>query len=136
MVFILKEIGNLFFLFFFAETALAAVAGHKTSSAAELVDGEDTVIGASLAACHSGSVLKIQDFFHRQRRGRSAFLVTLSGDQSRAKRAHDTCDIRTYRFAAGNLLKATEDSVIIKSTSLYNHMVSKVSSIGNLNDLE
>ena len=56
MVFVVKEIGNLFLALFKSQSALAAVAGDKAPAASKLIDGEDAVIVAALAPPHGGGV--------------------------------------------------------------------------------
>ena len=53
---IIKEIRKLIFGFFFSEAAFTAVAGNKTSSAAEMIDRETAAVGTALALGHGGLV--------------------------------------------------------------------------------
>ena len=62
--------------------------------------------------------------------GGLSFLITLPGNQGSTESTHDTGDIRTDRFAAGNLFKASEYGVIVEGTALYNDVLTKIVGIG------
>ena len=121
-------------VFFFADAALAAVSADKLTAAAETVDGQTAVIGTSLAVCHGSGVLQAVDFLNGQHGGDATVLVSLPGDQGCSESAHDTGDVRTDRFAVGDLFKASQYGVIVEGSALYDDVFSQLGSIGNLDD--
>ena len=60
-------------------------------------------------------------------------MITVPGNQSRTKSTHDTCNIRSDCFTAGNTFKAAQDGIIIESSTLYDNVFSKGRSIGYFN---
>ena len=125
----------MFFVLLLADSALASVSADKLTSSAEFVDGEPTVIGAASAVCHGGCIFQGIDLFNREHGSFFAFFITLPGDQSSAKGAHDSCNIRTDCMTVGNFFEASENRVIIKGSALYHNVFSKLRGIGNLDYL-
>ena len=122
----------MFFVLFLANSALASVPADKLASSAEFVDSQPAVIGAASAVCHGGCIFQGIDLFNREHSSFFAFFVTLPGDQSRAERSHDPCNIRTDCMAVGDFFKASENCVIIKGSALYHNVLSELRGVGNL----
>ena len=122
-------------VFLFADTSLTAVSTDELTAAGKFIDGQTAVIGTSAAVCHRCCIFQLIDLVNGKHCCLFARLITLSRDQSRTKRTHDTCDIRTDRFTACDLLKASQYRIIIKSTTLYNDMPAKFCRIRNLDNL-
>ena len=53
MAFVFIQVRSGIFVLFFAQTSFTTVACDESSAAAELVDGQQTVVGAALASSHS-----------------------------------------------------------------------------------
>ena len=103
-----KEVRDVTFCLFHAETALTAVSGNILTSTLEPVDRQDTVVYASAAAAHGCRVGQIDHIVQREhRRLMGTVHVTLTGDQCRTEGTHDTCDIRADGIAAGDPLEAS-----------------------------
>ena len=75
-----------------------------------------------LAVCHGGGVFQLVDLVDGEHGGLFTFLIALSCDQSGTEGTHDTGDIRADGLAVGNLLKASENRVVVEGTTLYNDM--------------
>ena len=118
-----------------ADTSLAAVSTDELTAAGKFIDGQTAVIGTSAAVCHRCCIFQLIDLVNGKHGCLFSCLITLSRDQSRAKRTHDTCDIRTDRFTVCDLLEASEYRIIIKSTTLHNDMLTKFCRIRNLDNL-
>ena len=64
-----------------------------------------------------------------------AFLIALSCDEGSTEGAHDTGDIRTDGLAVGDLLKASENGVVVEGTALDNDVFAELGGVGNLDNL-
>ena len=62
--------------------------------------------------------------------------MSFSCDESSSESTHDTCDIRTDTFTAGNLFKTAEHGIIVKSTTLYDDIFSELTCIGEFDNLK
>ena len=60
--------------------------------------------------------------------------MTFASDQSSTESSHDSGDIRTDGFTVGNLFKASQNCIIVESTTLYNDMFTKFGSIRNFDN--
>ena len=69
---------------------------------------------------------KLIDLVDGEHGGFRAFHVALPGDEGSAEGAHDTGDIRTDRLAVGDLLKASENGVVVEGTALYNDVFAEL----------
>ena len=122
------------FVFFFANTAFTAVTTYILAATGELVDGQTAVVGTSTAVGHRSCVFQFIDLINREHGSIFAFLMTLAGDQSSTESSHDSGDIRTDGFTVGNLFKASQNCIIVESTTLYNDMFTKFGSIRNFDN--
>ena len=104
---VFKKVWYILLVFLTANTTFTTVAGNKLSAAGKTIDREKAVVGTALAARHGRFETKLVDLVDREHR---AFLsgIMISGNECGTKRTHDTGDIRTYGFAAGNALKASQ----------------------------
>ena len=80
------------------------------------------LICTAVALGHGGGELQVVDLVDGEHGGLHAVLVALPGDQSRSEGAHDTGNIGTDSLAACDLLKASENRVIVEGTALYHDM--------------
>ena len=124
-VLVFKKVWNILLVFLTANTTFTTVAGNKLSAAGKTIDREKAVVGTALAARHGRFETKLVDLVDREHR---AFLsgIMISGNECGTKRTHDTGDIRTYGFAAGNALKASQYRIVIESTTLNNDFFTKI----------
>ena len=51
---------------------------------------------------------------------------TFACDECRTERTHDTCNIGAHDLYAGNALEAAQYGIVIKCTTLYDHVFSKL----------
>ena len=135
LIFIVEKVRDMILVLFFSKSALTAVSADVFTAAGEFVDGQTTVVGTSAAVCHGGGVLEAVDLIDGKHGSFFTLLIALPCDQSSTEGTHDPGDIRADGLAVGNLLKAAENCVIIEGTTLYNDMLAKLGSIGNLDDL-
>ena len=107
-------------VFLFTQTTFTSVSGDELASTGKTVNGETTAVGTAFAFGHAGSKFQFVDFFNGQHGGFviGLHLETLSGDQGAAKSTHDTCDIRTDCLAVCDFFKASQNRIIIESTTL------------------
>ena len=122
------------FVLFFTDTTFTAVTADILAAAGEFVDGQTAVVGTSTAVCHCGCVFQFIDLVNGEHGGFLTLLVTFAGDQGSAERTHDSGDIRTDGFTVGDFFKASQNCIIIESTALYNDVLTKFGSIGNLDN--
>ena len=136
-----EEIGHIGALGLGPRSALAAVAGDEAATAprfgilAEVVDGEQAVVGA-LAAAH-GAMLDDQLVDLRRRehvRDRSRSAVACQ--QSRAPRTHEPRDVGTDGIVAGQILERPKHGVVQKRSALHDGMLAQFACITQLDDLE
>ena len=126
-VFVFEQVRNMIFVLLFSDTALAAVSADVLTAAGEFVDGQTAAVRTSLAVCHRGRIFQLVDLFNGKHRGcLMPAHVALSCDQGRTERTHDTGDIRADGLAAGDLLKAAENSVVVEGTALYDDVLSQL----------
>ena len=134
-IFVIEKVRDMILVLFLSKSALTAVSTDVFTAAGEFVDGQTTVVGTSAAVCHGGGVLEAVDLIDGKHGGFFTLLIALPCDQSSTEGTHDPGDIRADGLAVGNLLKAAENCVIIEGTTLYNDMLAKLGSIGNLDNL-
>ena len=134
-IFVIEKVRDMILVLFLSKSALTAVSADVFTAAGEFVDGQTTVVGTSAAVCHGGGVLEAVDLIDGKHGGFFTLLIALPCDQSSTEGTHDPGDIRADGLAVGNLLKAAENCVIIEGTTLYNDMLAKLGSIGNLDNL-
>ena len=152
-----EEVRNVGLRLRLSETTLAAVAGDEVPAGAELVDGQDAVVVAALAARHAGRILELDDVVNRKHAGLHASvsgernvlfltrlhlpkmfvlqLITLACDQRRTKGTHDAGDIRTGDMGIEEVLEGTEDGIVIEGTTLYDDVPAEILRVGHLDDL-
>ena len=121
MAFVIIQVRCGIFVLFFAQTSFTTVACDESSAAAELVDGQQTVVGAALASSHSGLDFQCIHFFTAYQCCLVAFCIFISCDEPCAESTHDAGDVRTNGFSAADEFKAFQYSVVIECTALYNH---------------
>ena len=63
------------------------------------------------------------------------FHIALSCDEGSTEGTHDTGDIRTDGLAVGDLLKASENCVVVEGSSLDNDVAAELCGVGNLDYL-
>ena len=63
-------------------------------------------------------------------------MKTLTGDQRGTESPHDAGNIRTYDFYTGDALKAAQNSIIVKCSTLYDHVPAQLRGVGELDDLK
>ena len=141
VVLVVEQVGDFLFGLFDSQAPLTAVAGDKTAAAAELVDGEHTVVIAALAPGHGGGVFQTGDFIKRQHGGlpgavRGLHVPALPSDQRRAEGAHDAGDVGAHGLAAGNFLKAAQHGVVVKGSALNHHVAAQIRGARNFNYLK
>ena len=136
-ILIFKKVRDLFFILFLAQTALAAVSADELTAAGEAIDGQTAVVSAAFTFCHRGGELKLVDLLDGEHRGFGTFHIALSCDEGGSEGSHDTGDIRTDGLAAGDLLKTSENCVVVEGTALDNDVAWPSSDgVGNLDDLK
>ena len=128
-VFVFEQVRNMIFVFLFSDTALAAVSADVLTAAGEFVDGQTAAVRTSLTVCHRGRIFQLVDLFNGEHRGLLIGGVALSCDQCRTERTHDAGDVRADGFAVGDPLKASENSVVVERTALYNDVASQLGGI-------
>ena len=133
-IFIFVKVRNMIFVLFFADTTFTAVTADILAAAGELVDGQTAVVGTSTAVGHGGCVFQFIDLVNGEHGSFLAFLITFTGDQGSTESTHDSGDIRTDGFTVGDLFKASQNCIIIESTTLYNDMFTKFGSIRNFDN--
>ena len=74
---------------------------------------------------------QLVDLFNGEHRGLLIGGVALSCDQRRTERTHDAGDVRADGFAVGDPLKASENSVVVERTALYDDVASQLGGIRN-----
>ena len=94
-----------------------------------MVDRQTAVVCASTTFCHCCGVFKGTDVINGKHGCAFAVDITFSGNQSCTECTHDSGNIRTDSLAAGDLFKASKNSIIIEGTALHNNMLSKIRSI-------
>ena len=124
------------FVFLFAESALTTVAGDELASAGEFIDRQTAAVGTAAAFCHAGRKFQRIDLVNRKHGGLIAFGVMLPCNKSGTESTHNSCDIRTNGFTAGNFFKASQYGIIIESTALHNDLFSEIGGIGYLDDFK
>ena len=134
-ILIFKKVRDLFFILFLAQTALTAVSTDELTAAGEAVDGQTAVVGAAFTFCHRGGELKLVDLLDGEHRGFGTFHIALSCDEGGSEGSHDTGDIRTDGLAVGDLLKTSENCVVVEGSSLDNDVAAELCGVGNLDYL-
>ena len=61
--------------------------------------------------------------------------MAFAGNQCSTESTHDSGNIRTDSFAAGNLFETSQNCIIVESTTLYNDVSAKFGSIRNFDNL-
>ena len=123
------------FIFFFAYTTLATVTAYILAAAGEFVDSQTAVIGTSTTVCHRSCIFQFVNLINGEHSRFCAFLMAFTGNQCGTEGTHDSGDIRTDGFAAGNLFETSQNCIIVESTTLYNDVSAKFGSIRNLDNL-
>ena len=134
-VFVFEQVRNMIFVFLFSDTALAAVSADVLTAAGEFVDGQTAAVRTAFAVCHRGRVFQLIDLFDGEHRSLLICRIALSCDQRRTERTHNAGDVRADGFAVGDPLKASENSVVVERTALYDDVASKLGGIRNFNYL-
>ena len=134
LIFIVKKVRDMILVLLFSKAAFAAVSADVFTSAGEFVDGQTAVVGTSAAVCHGGSVLQAVDLIDGKHGSFFTFLIAFPCDQGCTEGTHDSCDIRADSLAVGNFLKTSKNRIIVESTTLYNNVLAKFGSIGNLDN--
>ena len=135
LIFIFIKIRNMIFVLFLTDTAFTAVTAYILAAAGEFVDSQTAVIGTSTTVCHRSCIFQLVDLINGEHSSFCTFLMALAGDQRSTESTHDSGDIRTDGFAAGNLFEASKNRIIVESTTLYNDVFTKFGSIRNLDNL-
>ena len=152
-----EEVRNVRLRLRLSEATLTAVTGDEVPAGTELVDGQDAVVVAALAACHAGRVLKMYDVIDRKHAGldtaiggeryilfltwlhlskmRILQLITLTCDQCCAEGTHDAGDIRTGDMGVEEVFKGAEDGIVVEGTTLHDDVLSEILRIRDLDDL-
>ena len=94
-------------VFLLSNAALAAVAGNILTAAGKFVNGKATVVGTALAFSHAGFKLQGQNLVKGQHGRFVICAVTLPGNKGSTEGTHDSGNVRTDGFTAGNLFKAS-----------------------------
>ena len=123
------------FVLLFTNSSLTAVPADKLTAAGKFIDRQTTVVCTSMAVCHRGGIFQLINLVDREHRCLFSCLITLSCDQSRTEGSHDSGDIRTDCFTAGNLFEASKYRVIIEGTALHHNMSAKLCRIRHLDNL-
>ena len=134
-IFIFIKIRNMIFVLFLANTTLAAVTAYILAAAGEFVDSQTAVIGTSTTVCHRSCIFQLVDLINGEHSRFCAFLMAFTGNQCGTEGTHDSGNIRTDSFAAGNLFETSQNCIIVESTTLYNDVSAKFGSIRNLDNL-
>ena len=136
LVFLFEEVGGLGLLLFVAGTLLAAVTGNEAPTAAKIVDGELTVVGATTAADVFLRHGEVRDVLGRKN-GRSAVGAgAIAGEQGRTIGAHAAGDVGAHGVHTGELLKRAQRGVGHKGAALDDHLAADLLGVAQLNDLE
>ena len=152
-----EEVRNVRLRLRLSEATLTAVTGDEVPAGTELVDGQDAVVVAALAACHAGRILEVDNVVDRKHAGLHASvsgernilfltrlhrtkmfvlqLITLACDQCCAEGTHDAGDIRTGDMGVEEVLEGAEDGIVIEGTTLHDDVLSEILRIRNLDDL-
>ena len=120
----------------FAQTSFTSVTCDESSAAAEVVDCQQAVVGTALTSCHSGIHFQGVHVFFGYQCCLVTFCIFVFRDQTCAESTHDTSDIGSYGFSAGNQFKAFQYCVVIESAALYNHGFTHCFGIGNFDNLQ
>ena len=136
LVFLFEEVGGLGLLLFVAGALLAAVAGNEAPTAAKIVDGELTVVGATTAADVFLRHGEVRDVLGRKN-GRSAIGAgAIAGEQGRTIGAHAAGDVGAHGVNAGELLKRAQRGIGHKGAALNDHLAADLLGVAQLNDFE
>ena len=100
----------------------------------EFIDGQHAAVAAAGAARGLRRILQLQNVRDGEH-GRSLPRPAVTGDQGRAERAHDACDIRAGGLDARDALKGAQHGLIVERAALHDDMAAHVAGIGKLNDL-
>ena len=112
-------------VFLQTKTAFTTVTRDELSAACETVDRKETVICTSLTTCH---LRLVGECFHRLlgEHGRLvAFLIAVSRNQGCTEGTHDTGDVRTDSFPAGDKLEASKNRIVVEGSALYDDILAK-----------
>ena len=139
-----EEVRNVLLGLGLAETPFTAVAGNEASAGTELVDGQDTVVAAALAAGHAGAVLQGNDLVQGQHAALGLSLIQVClrhmiafpGNESGAEGAHDAGDIRPHHIPIHQQLEGPQHRIIIEGTALDHDMLAQLLGVRDLDDLE
>ena len=123
------------FVLFLTDTAFTAVTAYILAAAGEFVDSQTAVIGTSTTVCHRSCIFQFVDLINGEHSRFSTFLMAFAGNQCGTESTHDSGNIRTDSFAAGNLFETSQNCIIVEGTTLYNDVSAKFGSIRNLNNL-
>ena len=134
-IFVFIKIRNMIFVLFLANTAFAAVTAYILTASGEFVDSQTAVIGTSTTVCHRSCIFQLVDLINGEHSSFCAFLMAFAGNQCSTESTHDSGNIRTDSFAAGNLFETSQNCIIVESTTLYNDVSAKFGSIRNLDNL-
>ena len=117
-----------------ANAPFAAVAGEVLAAIGEFLHGNKAAVAAALAAVGTGLHLEVCEFICRQQ---LRFLLTAFQRQNgRTVSAHQAGDIGPYNLPVEQLFQATQHSVIIECTALYDNMAAQLTYVFELHNLE
>ena len=133
---VLKQVGDIVCVLLSTDAALAAVARDKLASSGKTVDGETAAVRAALTFCHACFILQIAELLVGEHCAFLPVLVMLSGDQCRSERTHDAGDVGADRLAVRDLLKASQNGIIVERAALNDNIFAQLGGIGYLDYLE
>ena len=103
---------------FFARAALTAVAGNVPPPVREAVDRQQTAVLAALAAGDGRGVGERGDAVKGQQRAVLTFAAPLPRNERRAKRPHETGDVRADDLGSGGFFQRAQNRVIAEGAAL------------------
>ena len=119
-----------------AGTLLAAVAGDEAPAAAEVVDGEQAVVGAAAAVGLYMFHLQVVDLVAGEQRGGAVLAGAVAGEQGRAVGAHAAGDVGADGRAAAELLEGAQRGVAHEGSALDHDLPADGLGVAHLDDLE
>ncbi len=119
-----------------AGALLAAVAGDEAPTAAEVVDGEQAVVGAAAAVGVDMPHLEVVDLIAGEQRGGAVLPGAVAGEEGGAVGAHAPGDVGADGRAAAELLEGAQRGVAHEGAALDHDLPADGPGVAHLDDLE
>ena len=138
---VVEEVRNIGLLVDGTSALFAAVARNEATMLAvlvlaEIVDGQQAMVRATLATRRAVCGIERTQLLEREQRGRHTFGSAVAREQSRTVGAHVAGNVRTHGVHSGKLLERTQNGIVEECAALHDDVFAHVVRVADLDDLE